>query len=915
MSYWLWYRMRIQVLLVFLLMTSQVALSNAQAEGRAIEFDVELSRYDWLSNETIPIQIELKNAPYNTNFTLIWDVRDVNNNLVANGSLTFKATGTITAKVIELKHIYSNEHFYTFSANLLDSSGGILSQDDHSFTMFQNRKIAPIGNLVAFGDSLSDMGNAKNSILNVPDVPPYWQGRFSNGMVWVEYVSQAYGVTTTVGSGTQTGDNRAFGGSQTGAGFSYLVLPNVGTQITSYTSNVQSSFASNDVVTLWAGGNDFLYGTANSDTIVANMESHIRQLVTAGADEFIIPNLPPLEKTPEIQSRSQTQQQNIGSEVASYNGKLATLVTNLQAELAIKVHSIDAYAIFNDIMVNKDALGLVNTQSAACSGGVGLLPLPICNNGDPVVSNVDEYVFFDKAHPTRMMHQYIGRFAIEAIGQADTDGDGIVDGMDQCMWTDDISTVDSNGCSWAQRDDDGDLVLNAKDDCPGTTLGATVDEYGCSDEQKDSDGDGMNDAIDPCPLSPNLIDYDGDGCSDSEDWDDDNDSVPDYDDECPKGIIGLHLVDLDSDGCSDIEDLDIDGDGLSNLQEDQIGTDPRNPDSDYDSYKDGFDAFPLDPLEWADTDGDGCGDNSDEFPLDPEECIDTDEDGVGDNNDAFPANEQEWSDWDSDGVGDNSDDCPYEFGLSLIPLGCPDRDGDGIADSVDVFPSDGDEWSDEDGDGYGDNGDVFPQDASEWFDTDNDTFGDNSDAFPLNSSEWYDTDLDGVGDNIDAFVNDSTEWLDSDGDGCGDNSDVWPFDATECYDTDYDGVGDNTDAFPDSAFEWLDSDGDGLGDNTDVFPFDKNAKYDSDGDGVADSNDWFPQQAGMDSLFDLGWRIALGLAIIGFLVLFIQRRSQSGTDSFGKDWIQQQDAFNNNEPENRPTAAPSFENFNEFSDK
>ena len=281
-------------------------------------------------------------------------------------------------------------------------------------------------------------------------------------------------------------------------------------------------------------------------------------------------------------------------------------------------------------MVNKDALGLVNTQSAACSGGVGLLPLPICNNGDPVVSNVDEYVFFDKAHPTRMMHQYIGRFAIEAIGQADTDGDGIVDGMDQCMWTDDVSTVDSDGCSWAQRDDDGDLVLNAKDDCPGTTLGATVDEYGCSDEQKDSDGDGMNDAIDPCPLSPNLIDHDGDGCSDSEDWDDDNDSVPDYDDECPKGIIGLHLVDLDSDGCSDIEDLDIDGDGLSNLQEDQIGTDPRNPDSDYDSYKDGFDAFPLDPLEWADTDGDGCGDNSDEFPLDPEECIDTDEDGVGD---------------------------------------------------------------------------------------------------------------------------------------------------------------------------------------------------------------------------------------------------------------------------------------------
>ena len=31
-----------------------------------------------------------------------------------------------------------------------------------------------ISNLLAFGDSLSDMGNAKDSILDVPDVPPYW---------------------------------------------------------------------------------------------------------------------------------------------------------------------------------------------------------------------------------------------------------------------------------------------------------------------------------------------------------------------------------------------------------------------------------------------------------------------------------------------------------------------------------------------------------------------------------------------------------------------------------------------------------------------------------------------------------------------------------------------------------------------
>jgi hypothetical protein len=123
-------------------------------------------------------------------------------------------------------------------------------------------------------------------------------------------------------------------------------------------------------------------------------------------------------------------------------------------------------------------------------------------------------------------------------------------------------------------------------------------------------------------------------------------------------------------------------------------------------------------------------------------------------------------------------------------------------------------------------------------------------------------------------------------------------------------VGDNADAFPESAFEWLDSDGDGLGDNTYVFPFDKDAKYDSDGDGVADSNDWFPQQAGMDSPFDLGWRIVLGLAVIGLVVLFIQNRTKPGPDELGKEWIQNQDEFAQNALDNRPTTAPSFDEFN-----
>ena len=65
--------MRAQILLTLLLVSSVFATMPANAQGRAIEFEVELSRYDWLSNETIPMDVQLKNAQFNTDYTLDLD--------------------------------------------------------------------------------------------------------------------------------------------------------------------------------------------------------------------------------------------------------------------------------------------------------------------------------------------------------------------------------------------------------------------------------------------------------------------------------------------------------------------------------------------------------------------------------------------------------------------------------------------------------------------------------------------------------------------------------------------------------------------------------------------------------------------------------------------------------------------------
>ena len=869
--------------LLVLVLLAPLFSGVSAADARAMDLTLEITKKDWWSDETVVVEISMRNAPFNQGLRADWVLED-ESGVVMNGSIPFSATGTFTSVDVSLSQFYRGSHFHTLYVSVVDSTNSTLGEDEMAFTMFRQVVMPSAGQLLSFGDSLSDMGNAKASFLNTPDVPPYWQGRFSNGEVWLGYLYDAYGLQSSIGSGiANSGHNRAFGGAQTGSGYAYLIIPNVGSQITSYLSNVQSTIPSNAVVSLWAGGNDFLYGTANADTIAANMESHIRQLSTAGARTFVIPNLPPLEDTPEIQSRSSSAQTTIRNEVIDYNSQLATLVINLQAELNINVYSIDAWNIFGDIMQNKEALGLTNIQDAACSGSSTLLPLPICNSGSSIASNVDEYVFFDKAHPTQNMHKFIARFAVEAIGVADTDGDGVVDTLDQCPWTDSSTTADQQGCAWSQRDSDGDGVVNGEDTCPETFSGDVVDENGCSASQRDSDGDGFNDFIDPCPYSPGLDDYDGDGCSNSEDEDDDQDGVPDTVDTCPRGAIGPHMNDLDGDGCSDTEDTDVDGDGLSNADENRLGTDERNPDTDGDGVLDGDDAFPLNNKEWLDSDLDGCGDNEDVFPFDPSECSDTDEDGYGDNSDSFPADESEWSDLDDDGIGDNSDQCPLEFGLSIHPTGCPDRDGDGYSDTNDDFPSNPNEWVDEDGDGVGDNTDLYPDDPSDWADKDNDTYGDNRDAFPSDPEEWNDTDGEGVGDNADRFPTDASEWNDTDDDGCGDNSDIFPLDPTECEDSDYDGVGDNSDVFPSDALETIDTDGDGLGDNSDAFPNDSKAQYDDDGDGIANVYDAFPQNSMLNSWGGVVLRIGFFLTLISGLIWMLQRGTRSS--EFDQMWV------------------------------
>ncbi|MDC1392377.1 gliding motility-associated C-terminal domain-containing protein, partial [Flavobacteriaceae bacterium] len=494
----------------------------------------------------------------------------------------------------------------------------------------------------------------------------------------------------------------------------------------------------------------------------------------------------------------------------------------------------------------------------------------------------------------------------------DTDGDGIIDALDpdddDDGYTDVIEIAEGSNpkdSNSTPEDQDQDNFTDDQEAAAGT-----------DPNDPDSDDDGILDGADDFPLDPNRSeDTDGDGIDNTIDPDDDNDGVNDTQDEFP--LDPLETVDTDNDGVGDNSDLDDDNDGyddltegyggsnpkdsnstpsdsdndfLSDAEEDIIGTDPNNPDTDGDGIGDATDPNPINAgvgIEGgasADFDGDGLPNSTDpdddndgvpdvldRFPLDPNETRDTDNDGIGDNsdpdrdndgyndnNDQFPDDPLEWKDTDFDGIGDNldsdDDNDGYDDYIEILegsdpndPLSIPvDADKDGLSDAEETILGTDPNNYDTDGDGVNDKIDAFPLDPEHNSDQDsdgipdlidpdddNDGVPDTVDVFPFDPLESEDTDQDGIGNNED---------LDDDNDGYLDTLEIRagtdPKDKEDFpEDLDGDGLSDLEEALLGTDPENPDTDGDGVDDFEDAFPLDPTATTDTDLDGIPDSTD------------------------------------------------------------------------------
>ena len=273
-----------------------------------------------------------------------------------------------------------------------------------------------INQLIVFGDSLSDSGNA--SIATTGSQPgsggyyyrsttglPFQIGEFTNAPtatgptgVWVDQFAPKLGLPVAQPFSAPTGGtNFAIASAQTGSNG----LSGVTDQLGYFNAAVHSIAPSSALYTFWAGANDIAQ-LGNPITAADNLYSNIQTISAEGGKYFLWFNLPDLGKTPDGIASGFPELATAASQAFDLEWQLD--LAKLQAQ-GVDVVGVDVYSEFQLILSDPAAFGFTNvTDPAISSPG----------------ANPDQYLFFDGAHPTAAADALVADLAFSDLTAAST---------------------------------------------------------------------------------------------------------------------------------------------------------------------------------------------------------------------------------------------------------------------------------------------------------------------------------------------------------------------------------------------------------------------------------------------------------------------------------------------------------------
>lgn len=355
--------------------------------------------------------------------------------------------------------------------------------------------------IVAFGESSTDTGNvAQDQCSNAPPylpgagLPLFWapctpwnistglpgyfddnladgfDGRLSNGPLWVEFLADALGAERPRPS-AKNGTNYAHAGAKAGpdattgpdaevnlrvnlypgnpavlisdecrpeyqAGDVYVYgagepvcgseVPHINTQIAQYLGE-RGGFTSNQLVVIWGGANDLRDvgldpngPEASIANIVGNLVTAVATAAAAGAKDIAVLNQLNAARAPITQALcggAPPCLAQIEAAVRGFNAALGTALEELQSALRqqgyhARLHYVDVFSAGEVAVELSELFGkpFANTTDAA------LIPNPQqAPFASPIPDDAEDYLFWDVIHPTEKAYRIVAYRACKTL--------------------------------------------------------------------------------------------------------------------------------------------------------------------------------------------------------------------------------------------------------------------------------------------------------------------------------------------------------------------------------------------------------------------------------------------------------------------------------------------------------------------
>ena len=258
--------------------------------------------------------------------------------------------------------------------------------------------------IVSFGDSNTDTGNVYNLTNHTwPIVPPYFDGRFSNGPVWIEKLGVSNVKNYSYGGATS--DNNLVQGY---AASDTKPVPGVRQQILIYLNETNATSLNflRTLYVIWVAGNDYYFNATLGPSVVADsILNGIKDLLMIGVKYFVIVNQQPIQSMPFVQTPEQVVFYE--KRTSYHNHNLSIGISKLSYNRQdVSLYLFDIYSfILNIIAINSHYS--FNTKDSCWNISNGVV--------NKLCSNPESYVYIDQYHFTTRMHELIGYAARQFI--------------------------------------------------------------------------------------------------------------------------------------------------------------------------------------------------------------------------------------------------------------------------------------------------------------------------------------------------------------------------------------------------------------------------------------------------------------------------------------------------------------------